>query len=163
MRLTATSCQKCLPAACALALAALAPAFAHAQANPLARRSTADVVTLNGDVWNGANLERRSNCSSAQNNGSRGTYAAYNVTVNTLGGEIDIDETAITGLRCTYSGRYEAGPSWSGFYTCSDGKRGTFQSRGFLITPNEMSIRLAIKLDTTESCDVDAILGGSRF
>jgi hypothetical protein len=45
----------------------------------------------------------------------------------------------------------------------NDGKRGTFQSSGFLITPTEMQIRLAIKLDTPETCDVDAILGGSRF
>ena len=162
---TTPSCQKCLLAACALALAVLVPASAHAQSNPLARGGAADPATLNG-AWNGANLERRSNCSSSQNDGSRGTYAEYVVTVNTSGGEIAIDETAITGLRCTYSGRYQqqpSGPSWSGFYTCSDGKRGTFQSRSFLVTPNEMSIRLAIKLDTTESCDIDAILGGSRF
>ena len=53
--------------------------------------------------------------------------------------------------------------SWSGTYSCGDGKRGTFQSRGILVTPHEISIRLATKLDTTESCDIDAILGGSRL
>ena len=79
---------------------------------------------------------------------------------------MSINETAITSLTCTYLGAYADDrfrPQWSGTYSCSDGKRGTFQMQHLLATPNEMSIRLAIKLDGTETCDVDAILGGSRF
>ncbi len=144
-------------------IALLAPMGALAQANPLAR--AIDPANLNG-TWNGANLERRANCASAQNNGSRGTYAQYEVAVDKPNSSLFIDETAITGLRCTYAGAYrQDGPalSWAGTYSCSDGKHGAFQSQGILITPHEISIRLAIKLDTTESCDIDAILGGSRL
>jgi hypothetical protein len=144
-------------------IAVLAPAGALAQANPLARAT--DPANLNG-TWNGANLERRTNCASAQNNGSRGTYAQYEVAVDKAASELFIDETAITGLRCTYAGTYRQDGnalSWSGTYSCGDGKHGTFQSQGILVTPQEISIRLATKLDTTESCDIDAILGGSRL
>ncbi len=146
-----------------VSIAVLAPAGALAQANPLAR--AIDPANLNG-TWNGANLENRTNCASAQNNGSRGTYAQYEVAVDKAASGLFIDETAITGLRCTYAGSYRQDGnalSWSGTYSCGDGKRGTFQSRGILVTPHEISIRLATKLDTTESCDIDAILGGSRL
>ena len=77
-----------------------------------------------------------------------------------------IDETAITGLRCTYLGNYvddRFRPRWNGSYSCSDGKTGTFESQVFFAAANAMSIRLAIKLTGSESCTVDAILGGSRF
>jgi hypothetical protein len=114
--------------------------------------------------WNGANLENRSNCAAAQNNGSRGTYAQYDVSIDQ--GFIGIVETGVTGLSCTYFGPYRQDGTArraSGTYTCSDGKRGDFVSKAFLVTPNEMSIRLDIKLNGTESCAIDAILGGSRF
>ena len=146
----------------ALAAALAVPAMAHAQVNPLAR--AIDPASLNG-TWNGANLERRSNCSAAQNNGSRGTYAQYDVAVDRQGGMF-IDETTITGLHCTYAGTYRQNGlplSWSGSYSCTDGKRGTFQSQSILVTPHEISLRLSITLDTSETCDVDAILGGSRL
>jgi hypothetical protein len=115
-------------------------------------------------LWNGANLENRSNCASPQNNGNRGTYAQYDVSIQQ--GFIGIVETGITGLSCTYFGPYKQDGvvrQASGTYTCSDGKRGDFVSKGFLVTPNEMSIRLDIELNGTESCTIDAILGGSRF
>ena len=114
--------------------------------------------------WNGANLEKRSGCASAQNNGNHGTYAEYNIGIE--GGFIGIDEQAITGLHCSYSGPYRQDGTRreiSGSYTCSDGKRGDFTATSVLVTPGEMSLRLAIKLNTSETCSIDAILGGSRF
>jgi len=149
--------------ALSLSIALLAPCGALAQVNPLAR--SIDPASLNGS-WNGADLERRSNCSAPQNNGSRGTYAEYNVAIDKPGSGLAIEQTAITGLRCTYSGTYveeRSQLSWTGTLSCSDGKRATFRSRGFLITPNEISIRLAMKLEGTETCDIEAVLGGSRL
>ncbi len=143
-----------------------AHAFAQEVQNPAARRTDADPRTLLEGHWNGANLERRSSCAAAQNNGDRGTYADYNVTFDRGANLMGIDEAAITGLRCTYLGSYvddRFRPQWNGSYSCSDGKTGNFTSQGFFSSPNAMSIRLAIKLTGTESCSVDAILGGSRF
>jgi hypothetical protein len=149
----------------ALVCALLAPAAALAQENPLKRRGPEDLALLAGG-WNGANLENRSHCTTPQNEGFHGTYAEYSVSFDPVFTTLGINETAVTGLTCSYAGKYAGDPlvpQWSGTYTCSDGKRGTFQSLGFLITPNAMSIRLAIKLNTSDTCDVDAILGGSRF
>jgi hypothetical protein len=143
--------------------AGLAIAPARAQDNPAARRGPADFTMLSGS-WNGANLERRSNCAATQNNGSHGTYAQYYIAFG--GTTLTLDEVAVTGLTCSYVGTVGGDPirpQWNGDYSCSDGKRGTFRSSGFLITPTEMQIRLAIKLNFSETCDVDAILGGSRF
>jgi hypothetical protein len=114
--------------------------------------------------WNGANLENRSQCSSADHNGTHGTYAQYDITFDQ--GMMGIAESGITGLNCTYTGPYSQNGTArqaSGAYICSDGKRGDFTAKSFLVTPNEMSIRLDIRLDTTETCVIDAILGGSRF
>ena len=152
----------------ACALMALACLCAHAQEvqNPAARHADADPRNLAEGHWNGANLERRTNCTSAQNNGDRGTYADYNVTFDRVAGLMGIDEVAITGLRCTYLGNYiddRYRPQWNGSYTCSDGKTGTFLSQTLFASPNAMSIRLAIKLTGIESCTIDSILGGSRF
>jgi hypothetical protein len=181
MRLTAASLHKCVALALAGLSAAMAPFPASAQQpnpaaraagpsacaalTPLANASGTDLTLLAG-TWNGADLEQRSNCSASQNNGSRGTYAEYVFAVDTAGHGLRIDETGITGLRCAYTGSYQPDPSgaqWSGTYTCTDGKHGTFTSTGFLVTPHEMSIGLRIKLDATETCDIDAILGGSRL
>lgn len=129
-----------------------------------AAREVRDDAPLLVGRWNGANLENRSNCAAAQNDGSRGTYAQYDVSIDQ--GFIGIVETGVTGLSCTYFGPYRQDGvtrQASGTYTCSDGKRGDFTSKGFLVTPNEMSIRLDIKLNGTESCAIDAILGGSHF
>jgi hypothetical protein len=127
-------------------------------------RETRDDAPVLTGRWNGANLERRSNCAAAQNNGDRGTYAQYDISIEQ--GFIGIQESGITGLTCTYFGPYQqdgTSRQASGTYTCSDGKRGDFTASSFLVTPNEMSIRLDIKLNTSESCSIDAILGGSRF
>jgi hypothetical protein len=117
-----------------------------------------------GGTWNGANLEARSNCSSSNNNGSHGTYAQYDIGIGN--GTMSIAETAVTGLQCTYSGSYsQIGQQRqaSGTFTCSDGKRGTWQVTGFLVTDNEMSLKLSEQLNTTETCSINAILGGSRL
>jgi hypothetical protein len=149
----------------ALAMAAL-PALSQDAPNPLARNADADPRNLLAGIWNGANLENRSNCSATQNNGTHGTYAQYSVSFDLPNSIMGIEETAITGLTCSYLGTYNGDrfrPQWSGRYSCSDGKIGSFTMQKLLATPNEMSIRLAIKLNSTETCDVDSILGGSRF
>jgi hypothetical protein len=118
-------------------------------------------------IWNGANLERRSNCSAAQNNGERGTYAQWDISLDTVGRTLGVVETTITGLSCTYLGGYRINGNryewFDGTLSCSDGKRGTFHSTDVTVAPTSFSIRLATKLSGTETCDVDAVLGGSRF
>lgn len=158
------SCQKRLAAA-VLAAGALAPAFAQDAGNAMTRFNARDPAALSGR-WNGANLEQRANCSDPLRNGFHGTYAEYLVTIGSPVAGLIIEETTVTGLRCTWSGERDAaspGLAWSGRVSCSDGKNGTFRTRSVLITPNEMSLRLTLKLETTETCDVDAVLGGSRL
>jgi hypothetical protein len=131
--------------------AALAPLPGHAQSS------------LTG-TWNGAVLEARSNCSNAPNNGNHGTYAQYDIGIGN--GAIQITQSGITGLQCNYLGSYsEAGADRqaAGSFTCSDGKRGTWQATNFLVTENEMSLKLSEQLNTTEICTVNAVLGGSRL
>jgi len=156
--------RKCL----ALVLAAAIPAAALAQKNPTERRTAANAASLNG-TWNGANLENRSNCLTAGVNGIHGTYAQYLFSASasaTGGGTLHIHETTESNLTCDFDGGYTDDrfqPAWTGSLVCSDGKQGTFESRGFLITPTEMQVRLQIKFTNSENCDADAILGGSRF
>ena len=118
-------------------------------------------------TWNGANLERRTNCTASQNNGSRGTYAQWVVTRDSVGDQLRIQETGITGLSCTYSGPYRLVGNqvewYDGTYSCTDGKTGNFHSTEVFANRTALSIRLAIKLTGSESCDIDAIIGGSRF
>ncbi len=124
----------------------------------------ADGAPVLAGRWNGANLEVRSNCANAQNNGPHGTYAQYEI--GTDGGLLTISETGVTGLTCTWNGTYSQDGTQrkaTGTYSCSDGKQGNFTTTGFLVTPTEMQIRMAIKLTGSESCDIDAIVGGSRF
>lgn len=152
-----------------LAILLLAALPAVAQQNPAARRLTANMPSLGG-YWNGANLENRSNCATAGVNGQHGTYAQYFFSVNPVTAAnptatMHVHEEALSNLTCDYDGTYtdDRFPSWNGSFSCSDGKRGTFQSKSFLITPTEMQVRLQIKLQNSEGCDVDSILGGSRF
>jgi hypothetical protein len=131
--------------------ATLAPLAGHAQAS------------LTG-AWNGAVLEARSNCSNAPNNGSHGTYAQYDISI--ANGAILIKQSGITGLQCNYFGTYsEAGADRqaSGTLTCSDGKQGTWLVTNFLVTENEMSLKLSEQLNITEICAINAVLGGSRL
>jgi hypothetical protein len=157
--------QTCMSPRKCLALVVLAALPAAAQQNPLARRGVQDLASLGG-YWNGANLENRSNCATAGVNGIHGTYAQYFFSVNPSSSTMQVHETTVTNLTCDYDGAYADDrfqPTWDGSFTCTDGKRGTFQARSFLITPTEMQVRLQVKLQNSEGCDVDSILGGSRF
>lgn len=129
-------------------------------------RQVVAAASLDG-TWNGANLERRSNCTAAQNNGARGTYAQWAVTLDRVSDTLRIQETGITGLSCTYTGTHRLNGNkheWiDGEYSCADGKTGTFHSTDITVSATALSIRLATKLHGTETCDIDAIIGGSRF
>jgi hypothetical protein len=118
-------------------------------------------------AWNGANLERRSNCSAPQNNGDRGTYAQWDVNLDSVGRTLRIVETAITGLSCTYLGSYRITGNryewFDGTLSCSDGKQGAFHSTDVTVSAQSFSIGLVTKLSGTETCDVTAVLSGARF
>ncbi len=164
--MTSARSRKCLLAAC-VSVAAVAPHPALAQANPLARGTwgTVSNAPIEG-AWNGTDLERRSNCTSAQNDGSRGTYAEFDVSTDRTASILGIDQKGITGLDCTYNGTYSgAGPtlSWSGSYSCTDGKHGTFTTRSILVTQNALSMHLDVQLDTTETCTIEKVIGAGRL
>lgn len=122
-----------------------------------------DAPTLGGR-WNGASLERRSGCSSPQNEGNRGTYGEHEIFSTDT--EFGLRQSTLSGLTCDYVGRWEAAASGrraSGTFRCSDGKRGDFTTTGVLVTRHEMSLNLSIRLHTTETCAIEAVIGGSRF
>lgn len=164
--MTSNARWKCLAGACALALAVCAPA-ARAMDNPVARGTLALGASAPIDgVWNGTDLERRSNCTSADNDGSRGTYAEFDPLMNGVDHTLAMDQKGITGLNCSYDGPYTgsgATLSWSGHYSCTDGKRGTFTSRSVLVTQNALSIHLDVQLDTTETCKIEKVIGAGRL
>ena len=114
--------------------------------------------------WNGANMEVRSGCRNAGANGNHGTYHQSMIRFDL--DRIVIEQATTSGLTCTYVGPYrQVGTTReaSGTLTCSDGKQGRFTTQGILVTPNEMSLRLAIQLENTETCTIDSVLGGSRL
>src|SRR5687767_6630071 len=96
------------PNRCMLALVLVCTAAA-AQQNPLARPGAPSPAAVNGR-WNGVNLERRSGCTTPQNDGNRGTYAQFDVTTD-ASGNLSIQQSGITGLNCTYVARYQASGS----------------------------------------------------
>ncbi len=115
-------------------------------------------------TWNGAVLEARSNCSSAQNNGDHGTYAQYDIGI--ANGTISISQAGITGLQCDYVGTYSqngAAQQASGTFLCSDGRRGTWLATQFLVTQNAMSLNFSEQLNGNETCTINAVLGGTRL
>jgi hypothetical protein len=117
-----------------------------------------------GGRWNGVDLETRSNCNAAQNNGNHGTYAQYDISASDT--TFLIQQSGVTGLNCTYTGTFKPGVlprEGTGSYTCTDGKRGDFSARDFRVTNDAFSMRLAIKLTSTEACDIEAKLGGMRY
>jgi hypothetical protein len=144
-------------------LAALAtPALA--QSNPLARVPQPPESLVNGR-WNGVDLERRTGCTRPENEGSRGTYAQFDVSTDATGA-IAIAQSGITGLNCTYVGRYRVAInrlSAEGTYSCTDGKQGAFRTTSVLVRPTALEIRMAIQLTGSETCAIDAILGMARF
>jgi hypothetical protein len=165
--LTAGSLHKCLTAVagtCALA-SALA---ASAAGNPIARGTPFTSGTVIDGRWNGADIERRTNCNAAQNNGTRGTYAEFVVSTNTAVPTpvIGITQNGVTGLICNYYGDYHvigANRSAEGTYNCTDGKTGTFRTRSILASEEALSIHMDIVLSGTESCTIDAIIGAARL
>jgi hypothetical protein len=146
------------------ALCALAAAGALAQTNPAARPAR-DAGPLAG-TWNGAHLEQRSGCATEGNNGFHGTYSEYTFRVNTASQTLTLDELAITGLACSYSGPYrveEGRLLWSGNHSCSDFRAGPFEAQNVFALTKVMSIRLAIRLTSGEHCTIDAVVSGARF
>ena len=143
----------------AVTLAATGPAMA--QINPMPRQYPAESL---GGRWNGVNLELRSNCSSTQNNGNRGTYAQFDANFTSTG-DFAIAQIGVTGLNCEYRGRYQAthGMELQGNYSCTDGKQGTFTGNAGPFGPSLLHMSLAIKLPGSESCDIRAVLGMARL
>src|SRR5215510_5644678 len=124
------------PGKCCVLAFALACTAASAQQNPLAAPTAPTPAQLNGR-WKGVNLELRSGCINAQNNGNRGTYAQFDVAADSSGG-YTILESGITGLTCTYSGRYQVvgyQMLLQGSYSCSDGKTGSIASGDVTVHP----------------------------
>lgn len=150
-----------IPAMLAVALACTG---AMAQQNPLARPGAPSPATLNGR-WNGVNLERRTACTSPQNEGNRGTYAQFDISADSTG-NLAIQQSGITGLNCTYNARYQARGTrlaLEGSYSCSDGKQGTFANGEVVAHPPSLDFRLAIRLTAGETCAIDSILSMARF
>jgi hypothetical protein len=146
----------------------LAVQGALAAGNPLARGTVAPAGTpavIEG-VWNGTDLEKRTACTHPENEGNRGTYAEFDVSSDRLAHTLGIDQKGITSLNCTYIGP-ETGSgdalAWSGTYSCTDGKHGTFTSRSILVTANAIAIHLDIQLDTSETCSIEKVIAGGRL
>ena len=142
-----------------LALAELA----LAQSNPAARPRR-DVEALAGH-WNGAHMEKRSECASAQNNGDHGTYSDFNFRPDTTFKTLAMDEIAINGLGCNYIGAYrdDGRLTWTGSLSCTDNRTGTFDAQTLFVFGNVMEVRMTIRLNGTERCVIDALLSGTRF
>jgi hypothetical protein len=120
-------------------------------------------TTIDGR-WNGANIERRSNCTASQNNGDHGTYAQFQVSTDTA--SLGITQSGVTGLNCNYFGNYHVignSRSADGTYSCTDGKHGSFRTRSILASNEALSIRMDITLDGTETCTIDSIIGAARL
>ena len=142
---------------------ALAAAPALAQSNPFARFPSLPEL-LNGR-WNGVDLERRSNCTNAQNEGTRGTYAQFDVSVDNSGNFI-VAQSGITGLNCAYNGRHATANGVlgvQGTLTCSDGKQGSFQTRAVTAAANRLDLHMSIQLTAGETCSVDALVSMARL
>ncbi len=119
------------------------------------------------DTWYGSIIEARTNCSQPQNNGNRATYGQYAIGMGAgTSGGLSIILSGVTGLQCTYNGIFTtngARLSASGTLSCNDGKRGSWQSSSITVQPRSMSIELNALLDTTETCSVFTVMGGSRL
>ena len=126
----------------------------------------AEVPSLAGQ-WQGAIIEARSNCTQTQNNGIRATYGQYDIGMGAgPTGALAISLAGVTGLQCNYNGNFTTNGARvlaTGTFSCNDGKRGAWQSTNVLVTVRAMSLELAVKLDTSETCTIAAVLGGSRL
>lgn len=139
---------------------------AHAQQPLPFSRSTPPPAQRVGGLWRGVDLEQRSNCTNTQNDGNHGTYAQFQVGIDTAGA-FTIDQTSVTGLTCAWRGTYTAADGGvldvTGTYQCSDGKQGTFATRGMTVTARVLTIQLAIQLTDTETCTVDGLLSMAKY
>jgi hypothetical protein len=136
---------------------------ALAASNPLGRFAPPEADSVNGR-WNGVDLERRSNCVRPESNGSRGTYAQFDVALDTAG-NFSIGQVGITGLNCNYVGRFETVEGRGrvqGTYSCTDGKQGTFQTTRIDASAVALTIQMAIQLTGAETCAIDGILSMAR-
>jgi hypothetical protein len=150
-----------LAAVTAASFVAWAP---QAAANPIARSAAPPPEIVNGR-WNGVILERRSSCTRPENEGSRGTYAQFDVAMDAAG-TFSIGQSGITGLTCNYAGRHEMADrrlGVQGTLSCSDGKQGTFTSSSLQARGTSLEIRMAIQLGGSETCAIDALLSMARF
>lgn len=141
----------------------LSATLAAAAPNPLARSMPPQPDTVNGR-WNGVDLERRANCTRPENNGSRGTYAQFDVALDP-NGNFSIGQAGITGLNCNYVGRFDTAGATTrvqGTYSCTDGKQGTFQSTHIDVSAVALTIRMGIQLTGAETCTIDGILSMAR-
>lgn len=137
---------------------------ALAQDHPFARYPAPPSQLMNG-TWNGVDLERRSNCTNAQNNGTRGTYSAFTVFTDSTG-LFSVSQTGITGLSCTYGGHYAVTDGVMGIdgtYSCSDGKQGNFHASKVDVSGVYLAIQMHVQLTGSETCSIEAILGMNRF
>ena len=135
-----------------------------AQTNPLARYPPPAIALTDGR-WNGVDLERRSGCTNAQSNGTRGTYAQFDVSSDAAG-NFGIVQAGITGLNCNYIGRYQVVDGRLGIQgtmTCSDGKQGSFQTTAIDVNAISLDIQFHMQLTGTETCSIDGLLGLSRL
>jgi hypothetical protein len=147
-----------------LLAAAIASAPAAGQGNPLARFAPPAIALTDGR-WNGVDLERRTNCANAQNNGTRGTYAQFDVSTDPSG-NFGVVQSGITGLNCTYLGRYQVVDgrlAVQGNMTCSDGKQGTFQTTAIDVSGISLDIQFRMQLSGAETCSIEGLLGLSRL
>lgn len=134
---------------------------AAAQSHPLARHYPLRDL---GGRWNGVNLELRSDCAAAQNNGNRGTYAQFDVIFAETG-ELAIAQAGVTGLSCEYRGRYAAphGTALEGTYTCTDGKQGSFRGQVGPFGSSVLHLRFTAQLTGSESCSIQGVLSMARL
>jgi hypothetical protein len=156
--------QRLLPLLAHSAWLAVLATAALAQPHPLARVPQPPDTLVNGR-WNGVDLERRSACMRPENEGTRGTYAQFDISTDATGA-FAIGQSGITGLNCNYVGRYQVVAnrlSAEGTYSCTDGKQGAFRTTSVVVRPTALEIRMAIQLTGTETCAIDAILGMARF
>ncbi|HZZ91775.1 MAG TPA: hypothetical protein VFE23_04385 [Usitatibacter sp.] len=150
--------------AAALLFASAASSATAQEPHPFARDAPPSARLVNG-TWNGVDLERRSNCTNSQNNGTRGTYAQFDVATDATG-VFSVAQTGITGLTCAYSGRYTVANGALGIdgtYNCSDGKQGNFHATKVDVNGISMTLQMSVQLTGGETCTIDAILGLTRF
>ncbi|MEO7741726.1 MAG: hypothetical protein ABIR98_02170 [Usitatibacter sp.] len=148
----------------ALTAIAVAAVPAGAQTNPLARFAPPALALTDGR-WNGVDLERRTNCASAQSNGNRGTYAQFDVSTDAAG-NFGVVQSGITGLNCNYIGRYQVVDgrlAVQGNMSCSDGKQGAFQTTAIDVSGISLDIQFRMQLSGNETCSIEGLLGLSRL